>query len=157
MSHSAQSGKDLLNLRKGIDFIGVGVTFFCHDGNGSFVMHKRGQNSRDEHGRWDFGGGSMEFGETFEATVRREVKEEYGADALAIQFLGGDSVLRQIKDKQTHWISMMYGVKVDPDKVRNMEPHKIDELGWFTRNKLPNPRHTQFDRYFQYAIDAGLV
>lgn len=45
------------NLVKGVDYIGVCVVYFCHDGKGEFVMAKRSSNARDEHGRWDIGGG----------------------------------------------------------------------------------------------------
>ena len=62
-------------MRKGIDYIGVGVVFFCHDGNGNFLMSKRSKNTRDEHGRWDPGGGSIELGEPVEGALEREIKE----------------------------------------------------------------------------------
>lgn len=76
------------DLRRGVDFIGVNCVFYCHDGNGKFLFHKRSKHCRDEHGHWDCGGGSMEFGETFEQTVRREVKEEYGTEPLEITHVG---------------------------------------------------------------------
>lgn len=38
-------------MKNGIDYIGVGVVFFCHDGGGNFLMNKRSKNSRDEQGR----------------------------------------------------------------------------------------------------------
>ena len=64
-------------LKKGVDFIGVTVVYFCHDGNGKFIMAKRSKNTRDEHGKWDIGGGGVEFGESVEKTLRKEIKEEY--------------------------------------------------------------------------------
>lgn len=54
-------------MKKGIDYIGVSVVYFCHDGRGSFVMHKRGPSTRDEHSCRDIGGGGLEFGENIEA------------------------------------------------------------------------------------------
>lgn len=43
-------------MKPGVDCIGLAVTFICHDGRGSLLMHKRSQGARDEKGRWDFGG-----------------------------------------------------------------------------------------------------
>ena len=47
--------------RAGISYIGTAVVFFCHDGKGNFVLSKRGENCRDEHGRWDPGGGAVKM------------------------------------------------------------------------------------------------
>jgi len=35
-------------LKKGIDFTGVSIVYFCHDGKGNFLMQKRSQQARDE-------------------------------------------------------------------------------------------------------------
>jgi ADP-ribose pyrophosphatase YjhB (NUDIX family) len=64
-------------MKKGIDYIGVTVCFYCHDGKGNLLLQKRSHKCRDEQGMWDCGGGSMRFGETFEEAARREIKEEY--------------------------------------------------------------------------------
>ena len=37
-------------MKKGIDCTGVCVVYFCHDGEGNFVMGRRSENARDEHG-----------------------------------------------------------------------------------------------------------
>ncbi len=116
-------------------------------------MHKRSKQCRDERGTWDCGGGSMEFGETLENAVRREVKEEYGADALDIKYMTTLNVLREHNGKVTHWIKNMHWVLLDPAQVIIGEPDKIDELGWFTIDNLPKPLHSQIETEVQVLKD----
>lgn len=142
--------------RPGSDFIGVNCTFFCHDGKGRLLMHKRSQNCRDEVGRWDCGAGAMEFGETFEQTVRREIKEEYGTKPIKIKYCGFDNVIRHNKSRQTHWIAVIFAVQVDPKKVKNLEPHKLEQLGWFSSKKLPHPLHSMFISHLRKVQLAGV-
>lgn len=106
-------------------------------------MHKRSQYCRDEQGTWDCGAGSMEFGETFEETIAREVMEEYGATPLSIQYITTRNVLRQHGGRKTHWIKNLHWVLVDPTEVKNGESEKIDEIGWFSLDQLPTPLHSQ--------------
>ena len=56
-------------MKPGIDYIGVSTPFYCHDGQGNFLFHKRSQKCRDEQGRWDTGSGKLEFGLTVEENV----------------------------------------------------------------------------------------
>ena len=86
--------KKTFDLKKGVDFIGVTCVFYCHDGKGNLLMHKRSSQCRDEHGRWDPGSGSMEHGETFLQTVRREIKEEYCVTPKNVQFWAVNNSLR---------------------------------------------------------------
>lgn len=130
-------------MKKGEDYVGVTLSFFCHDGKGNFILAKRSTNCRDEHGRWDFGGGSVEHGDTVEERLRQEIKEEYCTDVLSFEFLGYRDIHREHDGKQTHWISLDFKVLVDPAQVRNGEPHKFDDLGWFTLDALPSPLHSQ--------------
>lgn len=134
-----------IDIKRGFDFIGVNCIFFCHDGAGKFLLHKRSQNCRDEKGVWDCGAGAMEFGESFEDTVTREVTEEYGVKPTTIQYLGSKNVIREHNGKLTHWIGNLHIVQVDPTRVRIGEPHKIDEIGWFSLENLPHPLHSQLE------------
>ena len=138
---------------KGIDYPGITIVFFCHDGQGKFVMAKRNKNTRDEHGRWDIGAGSLELGETVENNLRREIKEEYRTDVLGFEFLGFREMHREHDSKKTHWIGLDFKVLVDSSKVRNGEPDKFDELKWFTLEellKLPkNQIHSQFPVFWK--------
>ena len=128
---------------KGIDYTGVTISFFCHDGKGNFVIHRRNKNCRDEHGCWDFGGGGLKFNEKLIDGVRREIEEEYGTKPLEIEIMGVDEVFRIYEGKDTHWIAFRYKVLVDREKVVNNEPEKHSELQWVTLDSLPLPLHSQ--------------
>lgn len=146
------------DLRRGIDFTGITVSFICHDGQGKFLMHTRSKNCRDEHGTWDCGGGALEYGESVDDAVQREILEEYGAKSLEIQFLGFFDTNRKLEDgTPTHWLALMHAVKVNPKEVRNNEPHKIDDLGWFTYENLPKPLHSQVMKEITAAHQAGII
>ncbi len=129
---------------KGLDFVGIAIVYFCHDGKGNFVMSKRSKNSRDEIGTWDPGGGALEFGDSLETTLKREIKEEYGTDVISYEFLGFRDVHRKLKKRKTHWLALDFKVLVDPKKVKNAEPHKLDQVAWFHLDNLPKPVHSQF-------------
>lgn len=131
-------------MTPGIDYIGVSTPFYCNDGKGNFLLHKRSNKCRDEHGKWDPGSGQLEFGQTIEESVLREVTEEYGCAGEIQEQLPAHSVLREWQGKKTHWVAIPFFIKVDPREVRNNEPEKIDELGWFQLDGLPEDLHTGF-------------
>ena len=124
-------------MQKGIDCIGVTVVYFCHDGKGNVLLSKRGQNSRDEKGTWDPGGGAVEFEDTVIDTLRKEIMEEYCADVLSFEFLGYRDVRREYKGVINHWVCLDFKVLVNPAQVKIGEPHKFDGIKWFTLKNLP--------------------
>ncbi|MBP9820632.1 NUDIX domain-containing protein [Candidatus Saccharibacteria bacterium] len=134
-----------LRKHKGLSFTGIVTTFYCHDGNGNFLLQKRSKNTRDEQGKWDFGGGGLKHGYNLIDNVKREIKEEYGVDTLKIDFIGYFEEFRPTKYNKTnsHWLAMIFCVLVDKNKVKINEPDKIDELDWFKLNNLPSPLHSQ--------------
>lgn len=135
--------------RKGMDYTGVCIIFFCHDGKGNVLMNKRSQNCRDEQGRWDIGGGGLEFGETVENTLKSEIREEYSTEVLEHEFLGYRDVHRELAGVKTHWIGLDFKVLIDRSKVKNGEPHKFDAIEWFTLDTLPSPTHSQFPTFLK--------
>ena len=136
-------------MKKGEDYIAVGVVYYCHDGQGNFLMSKRSINCRDEHGAWDPGGGGIELHDTVENTLRKEIKEEYCTEVLNFEFLGYRDVRRINNGKPTHWIALDFKVLVDRSKVKNGEPHKFDDLQWFTLDNLPSPLHSQMPNFIK--------
>lgn len=129
-------------MKAGVDYIGLTVSFYCHDGNGNFVMHKRSQNCRDERGNWDLGGGQVEFGEELEEALVRELREEYGCEGIIEQQLPPFTMFRETDGVPTHWVSVGYIIRVDPAQVRIGEPASMDELKWFRLDALPENIHS---------------
>ncbi|MCK5081029.1 MAG: NUDIX domain-containing protein [Candidatus Moranbacteria bacterium] len=136
-------------MRPGIDYTGICVCWFCHDGQGNFVMQKRGKNCRDEQGKWDTGGGTLEFADEVEKRLQQEIGEELGVRILEAEFLGFRNVYRSINNKKTHWLGLDFKVLVNPQVVSNKEPHKFDEIGWFTLKTLPKKLHSQLPKFFE--------
>ena len=140
-------------MQKGIDYIGNSVVYFCHDGKGNVLLAKRSENARDEKGKWDIGGGGVEFGDTAINTLKKEFSEEYCTDVLGYEFLGYRDVHREHEGKKTHWIVLDFKVLVDKKKVKIGEMHKFDDLGWFTLKNLPNPIHSQLPTFLEKYKD----
>lgn len=141
-------------MKPGIDFIAVGTPFYCHDANGKFLLHKRSKNCRDEQGTWDCGSGILEFGLQPEENVLKEVKEEYGVQGIIQEQLPAASQIRILEGRKTHWVVIPFVIIVNADDVRINEPEKMDDIGWFRLNSLPQPLHQGFQiglkRYKDY-------
>lgn len=145
------------DLRRGVDHIGISASFVVHDGKGNVLLQKRGPGARDENGRWDVGGGAIEFGESIDEAVKREIKEELCVEPIDIQFLTVYDAFREFDGIKTHWIAIMHAVQVDPSQVKIGEPEKIEALDWFKSDALPSPLHSQFWRSYQVALDMGII
>jgi len=136
-------------MKKGIDYPGVTISFFCHDGEGNFVMSKRSQNCRDEQGCWDIGAGGLDLDDSVEETLKKEIAEEYCTDIVEYEFLGYRDLFREHEGQKTHWIALDFKVLIDKEKVANGEPHKFDEVKWFTYETLPENIHSQNPAFFE--------
>lgn len=145
------------DLKRGVDHIGVTVNFIIHDGNGRVLLQKRSHQCRDEKGRWDVGGGAVEFGETLEDAAKREIMEELCAVPKQLEFLQVYDAHRDNDGIQTHWVAINFAALVDPKEIKIGEPHKIDEIGWFTKDNLPSPLHSQFFKSYSVALEKGIV
>ncbi len=53
-------------MKKGIDYIGVGVGAIIFNTDGKVFLARRDRKARSELGKWEFPGGGVEFGETLE-------------------------------------------------------------------------------------------
>ncbi len=134
-------------MKAGIDYTGICVVFYYHDGDGNLLMHKRSAACRDENHRWDCGSGQLEFGENPEQGVLREIMEEYGCAGTIEKKLEPVSIIRTQQEKKTHWLAIPFIIKVNKDEVSINEPEAMDDIGWFSLHQLPSPLHSSVEWY----------
>lgn len=146
----AKLSPEEIRHHKGVSFTGITTVFWCHDGKGKLFLAKRSENARDEQGVWDPGAGGLKHGQTLEENIRRELKEEYGAEPLQIDFIGYRDVFRKLENgTPSHWLAMDFAALVDPKSVKINEQDMFDDSGWFTLDNLPSPLHSQFNAFLQ--------
>jgi len=122
-------------VKRGIDYIGVGVGAIITDSQGRLFLARRGIKAKNERGLWEFPGGSVELGETMAAALRREMREEFGIEITVGELL--DVVDHILKDESQHWVSPTYLCTITSGEPRIQEPEKCAEIGWFSTDKIP--------------------
>jgi mutator protein MutT len=125
-------------MQKGKDYIGVSVGAMIMNAKDKVFLSLRSRNCKNERGHWETPGGGVEFGETLEQAVLREMREEYGIEiGILEQWPAFDHVISG--DKQ-HWVATTFLARLKPGQVpRIMEPEKCDSIGWFALDNLPAP------------------
>lgn len=122
-------------MRRGIDYIGVGVGAILVNALGEVFMARRGPLAKNERGLWEFPGGSVEFGERLADALVREMREEYGI-AIAVGPLL-DVVDHILQEEGQHWVSPTYICQIREGEPRILEPGKCTEIGWFAPERVP--------------------
>lgn len=122
--------------------VGVGVFVFK---NGKFLIQKR-QGSHGE-GAWSCPGGHLEYGESFEETARREVKEETNLNIKNVRF--GAITNDQFVDENKHYVTIWMLSDWESGKVKNMEPQKCTAQTWNTFDDLPEPLFLPWTQLFK--------
>ena len=123
-------------MRRGIDYIGVGVGAIIVNARGRVFMAQRGPLANNEHGLWEFPGGAVEFGETLAAALQREITEEYGLQIEVRDLL--DVVDHILPAEGQHWVSLTYVCALIGGEAEIREPGKCSALGWFEPDDAPD-------------------
>jgi mutator protein MutT len=123
-------------MKRGIDYIGVGVGAIIVDDQGRLFLARRGPKAKNERGLWEFPGGSVEFGETLAAALQREMQEEYGIQIIVGELL--DVVDHILTEEGQHWISPTFICAITGGQPRIIEPEKCTEIGWFFPDQVPD-------------------
>ena len=113
---------------KGVDYIGVGSGAMIFNSEGKVFMSQRGPKCRNEKGKWDFPGGSVDFGEKCEEAIIREIKEEHDMDIEVVELL--EVVNHIIPEEGQHWVSPSFIAKHVSGEAKIMEPEKCTGLRW---------------------------
>jgi len=120
-------------LERGKDYIGVGVGAVIVEDQ-KILLIKRLKPPEADY--WAIQGGAVEFGETIEHAIKREVKEELGVESEIVTLLGvTDHILPA---EGVHWVAPVFLVKIT-GIPRNVESYKHSDLQWFPIGDLPEP------------------
>lgn len=127
-------------MKKGVDYIGIGVGAVIFNPDGMVFLAKRGKEARNEKHQWEFPGGAVEFGEQLEDAIMREVMEEYGFEIEVESLL--DVVNHIIPNEQQHWVSPTFLCRYKSGTPCIMEQHKCEKIGWFELGEIPEAELT---------------
>ena len=106
----------------------IGVICFIFDKNGLLVLNRRGAGARDDVGKLQALGGSINNNDTdFRDSMKRELIEEAGVDDVEIRdFVGAivDTKFDKNAGKVIDWIILAYVGKQGEQEFKNMEPER---------------------------------
>ncbi len=122
-------------MKRGVDYIGVGVGAIIVAKDGRLFLARRGPLAKNERGQWEFPGGSVEFGERLKDALRREIAEEYGVQIEVGELL--DVVDHLLPDEGQHWVSPTFLCRIVEGEPIIREPGKCAEIGWFHPDEVP--------------------
>ncbi len=123
-------------MRRGVDYIGVGVGAVIVDDAGWLFLARRGPAAQNERGLWEFPGGAVEFGERLSEALRREIREEYGIEIEVGPLL--DVVDHLLPEEGQHWVSPSFICRIVAGEPAIREPAKCSEIGWFALADVPS-------------------
>lgn len=112
----------------------VGIAVFIFK-DGKFLMQQR----KGSHGAgtWSVPGGHLEFGESFEDTARREVREETGLDIKNVRF--GAATNDYFEGENKHYVTVWMLSDWKDGEEFIAEPDKCIAQAWHTFDHLPSP------------------
>lgn len=113
---------------------GVGILLLKND---QILLMKRGSEARSEQGKWEFCGGQVELGETFDQTAKREAKEELGVIIDDVNLLFSDTV-------DPIWDSHVLSARIIEGTPIIQEPLKCSDIAWFTQNQIKDLSLTSY-------------
>jgi len=116
--------------------VGLGCGALILNENSEVLLLKRGRKTRNQAGLWCQPGGGVEFGETVEQAIKREIKEELGIDIELLRYLCYTDQI--MKDEGQHWVAISYLAKIIAGQPKNLEPNKHEQIRWFALDKLPS-------------------
>lgn len=128
--------------------IKVAVVCFIFDKNGNLVLHRRGPGARDEIGKLQAIGGSVNKNDAdLRDSLARELREEAGSNCeiKVTKFIGAqlDGKVDKTTGEYVNWIILAYEGSIISGELENLEPERCvgferAPLDGFKREDLSN-------------------
>jgi len=103
---------------------------------GDEVLLLRRFNTGYEDGKYSMPAGHVDAGETFTEALVREVAEEVGV-TLRAEDVRVAHIMHRKSTVSSERVDTFFVTEKWEGEIKNMEPHKCDELAWFPSDKLP--------------------
>jgi 8-oxo-dGTP diphosphatase len=117
--------------------VGVGIIVTrTKEGNTQVLLNQR-TGALGEH-YWAGGGGHVELGESLEAAVLRELREEAGTD-LKVTNVRFICALNFTQLSPHHYVGIEFAAEWVSGEAVNCSPTETSDWGWFSLDKLPAP------------------
>lgn len=111
----------------------VGIAVAARTDDGSWVLIRRGDT-----GTWALPGGTLEWGETLEVAMVRELDEEAGiTESKLLRVVGVYS--RPDRDPRFHAVTVLVEARVARPSKHQLNGLEIVEIGVFEDGKVPEP------------------
>ncbi len=110
----------------------VGVAVIIEK-NGKVLLGLRKSKTHGNNS-WQFPGGHLEYGESFEECAIREVKEETNLEISNLKIVGVTN--DYFKDAKKHYITVFMKAENVKGTLKNLEPDKCERWVWIEKKKL---------------------
>lgn len=111
--------------------VGMGVVLLK---GGKILLGKR--NNSFGEGEYSSPGGHLEYGESFDECIRREIREECGLEVKNISFL---YVTNSMHYAPKHYVNVEVLAEWESGEPITFEHEKIGGWDWYDLNNLPSP------------------
>jgi ADP-ribose pyrophosphatase YjhB (NUDIX family) len=128
-------------------YVGAGYLFLVRDGK---ILMQRRCNTGFMDGFYGVPAGHLEGNETAREGAAREFREEIGIEVDPEDLKVVHVMHRKAKDDER--VDFFMTTERYEGEIRNLEPHKCDDLSWFSLESLPE---NTID-YVRVAIEAFL-
>ncbi len=117
--------------------VAVVIAVFYDKTTSKFLLTQRKEidpDDRDYGHAWNFPGGGMQFGETVEDALKREIREELGREITIIKLIP-----RVFSPVRRHWqgILMCYLCEFSDTRKITLNEESMD-YGWFSLSEINN-------------------
>ncbi|NUU64042.1 NUDIX domain-containing protein [Paenibacillus agri] len=129
----------------------VGVGAVIRDENNRLLLVLR--KKPPEAGHWSLPGGKVDYMETIENAVIREIHEELGIEIEIERLLCVTNHI--IPSEDVHYVAPTFLANIVSGDIHNQEPHALEKVQWFPMQDLPN-KITMTTDYALKQLNSGI-
>ncbi|MEI6732200.1 MAG: NUDIX hydrolase [archaeon] len=113
---------------------GVGVSVIIKKDSQVLMGKRIGSHAA---GTWQFPGGHLEYGESWESCALREIEEETGLQVTNIKFITATNDIFEKDNK--HYVTLFLTCDYVSGTPQLKEPERCEGWSWFSWDSLPEP------------------